>query len=191
MRPALIVLAEDPAGGVPGLTDDARVADTLLARTLTLARAVGGVGRVLLFSPPEAEATLTSRSLGFRLWPAEGDTPGARYANAFRQSGELGYEGAVVIGLGVPTIPPQRLTEAAALLEEHQGVLIPDGAGGVAVLGLQGAEPTLFPPTGGVPDHDTLCTRARQQRVRLHELPAHPALTPLDLDDHLGVAAAG
>jgi glycosyltransferase A (GT-A) superfamily protein (DUF2064 family) len=191
MRPALIVLAEDPAGGVPGLTDDARVADTLLARTLTLARAVGGVGRVLLFSPPEAEATLTSRSLGFRLWPAEGDTPGARYANAFRQSGELGYEGAVVIGLGVPTIPPQRLTEAAALLEEHQGVLIPDGAGGVAVLGLQGAEPTLFPASGGVPDHDTLCTRARQQRVRLHELPPHPALTPLDLDDHLGVAAAG
>jgi glycosyltransferase A (GT-A) superfamily protein (DUF2064 family) len=191
MRPALIVLAEDPAGGVPGLTDDARVADTLLARTLTLARAVGGVGRVLLFSPPEAEATLTSRSLGFRLWPAEGDTPGARYANAFRQSGELGYEGAVVIGLGVPTIPPQRLTEAAALLEEHQGVVIPDGAGGVAVLGLQGAEPTLFPPSGGVPDHDTLCTRARQQRVRLHELPAHPALTPLGLDDHLGVAAAG
>ena len=191
MRPALIVLAEDPAGGVPGLTDDARVADTLLARTLEVARAVGGVGRVLLFSPPEAEATLTSRSLGFRLWPAEGDTPGARYANAFRQSGELGYEGAVVIGLGVPTIPPQRLTEAAALLEEHQGVLIPDGAGGVAVLGLQGAEPTLFPPTGGVPDHDTLCTRARQQRVRLHELPPHRALTPLDLDDHLGVAAAG
>jgi glycosyltransferase A (GT-A) superfamily protein (DUF2064 family) len=134
---------------------------------------------------------LTSRSLGFRLWPAEGDTPGARYANAFRQSGELGYEGAVVIGLGVPTIPPQRLTEAAALLEEHQGVLIPDGTGGVAVLGLQGAEPTLFPPSGGVPDHDTLCTRARQQRVRLHELPPHPALTPLDLDDHLGVAAAG
>jgi glycosyltransferase A (GT-A) superfamily protein (DUF2064 family) len=191
MRPALIVLAEDPAGGVPGLTDDARVADTLLARTLTLARAVGGVGRVLLFSPPEAEATLTSRSLGFRLWPAEGDTPGARYANAFRQSGELGYEGAVVIGLGVPTIPPQRLTEAAALLEEHQGVVIPDGAGGVAVLGLQGAEPTLFPPSEGVPDHDTLCTRARQQRVRLHELPAHPALTPMGLDDVLGVAAAG
>ena len=191
MRPALIVLAEDPAGGVPGLTDDARVADTLLARTLTLARAVGGVGRVLLFSPPEAEATLTSRSLGFRLWPAAGDTPGARYANAFRQSGELGYEGAVVIGLGIPTIPPQRLTEAAALLEEHQGVIIPDGAGGVAVLGLQGAEPTLFPASGGVPDHDTLCTRARQQRVRLHELPAHPALTPLGLDDHLGVAAAG
>ena len=190
MRPALIVLADDPASGVPGLTDDAQVADTLLARTLELSRAVGGVGRVLLFSPPEAETTLTSRSLGFRLWPAEGDTPGRRYANAFRQAGELGYEGAVVIGLGVPTIPPARLTEAAALLEEHQGVLIPDGSGGVAVLGLQGAEPTLF-SAGAVPDHDTLCTRARQQRVRLHELPPHPALTPLGLDDVLGVAAAG
>ena len=191
MRPALIVLAEDPAGGVPGLTDDARVTDTLLARTLEVARAVGGVGRVLLFSPPEAEAQLTSRSLGFRLWPAEGETPGRRYANAFKQAGELGYEGGVVVGLGVPTIPPARLTEAAALLEEHQGVLIPDGRGGVAVLGLQGAEPTLFNGGEEVPSYDTLCTRARQQRVRLHELPPHPALTPMGLDDFLGVAAAG
>jgi glycosyltransferase A (GT-A) superfamily protein (DUF2064 family) len=191
MRPALIVLAEDPAGGVPGLTDDARVTDTLLARTLEVARAVGGVGRVLLFSPPEAEAQLTSRSLGFRLWPAEGETPGRRYANAFKQAGELGYEGGVVLGLGVPTIPPARLTEAAALLEEHQGVLIPDGSGGVAVLGLQGAEPTLFNGGEEVPSYDTLCTRARQQRVRLHELPPHPALTPMGLDDFLGVAAAG
>jgi glycosyltransferase A (GT-A) superfamily protein (DUF2064 family) len=189
MRPALIVLAEDPAGGVPGLTDDARVTDTLLARTLEVARAVGGVGRVLLFSPPEAEAQLTSRSLGFRLWPAEGETPGRRYANAFKQAGELGYEGGVV--LGVPTIPPARLTEAAALLEEHQGVLIPDGRGGVAVLGLQGAERTLFNGGEEVPSYDTLCTRARQQRVRLHELPPHPALTPMGLDDFLGVAAAG
>jgi glycosyltransferase A (GT-A) superfamily protein (DUF2064 family) len=189
MRPALIVLADDPASGVPGLTDDAQVADTLLARTLELSRAVGGVGRVLLFSPPEAEATLTSRSLGFRLWPAEGDTPGRRYANAFRQAGELVYEGAVVIGLGVPTIPPSRLTEAAALLEEHQGVLIPDGSGGVAVLGLQGAEPTLFNGSDAVPTYDVLCTRARQQRVRLHELPPHQAT--IHLDDHLGVAAAG
>ena len=191
MRPALIVLAEDLTGGVRGLTDDARVADTLLARTLDVARAVGGVGRVLLFSPPEAEATLTSRSLGFRLWPAEGDTPGRRYANAFRQAGELGYEGGVVIGLGVPTIPPARLTEAAALLEEHQGVLVPDGNGGAAVLGLQGAEPTLFNGGEDVPTYDVLCTRARQQRVRLHELAPHPALTPVDLDDFLGVAAAG
>jgi glycosyltransferase A (GT-A) superfamily protein (DUF2064 family) len=191
MRPALIVLAEDLAGGVTGLTDDARVADTLLARTLELARAVGGVGRVLLFSPPEAETTLTSRSLGFRLWPAEGDTPGRRYANAFRQAGDLGYEGGVVLGLGVPTMPPARLTEAAALLEEHQGVLIPDGRGGVAVLGLQGAEPTLFNGSDDVPTYDVLCTRARQQRVRLHELPPHPALTPVELDDALGVAAAG
>jgi glycosyltransferase A (GT-A) superfamily protein (DUF2064 family) len=191
MRPALIVLAEDLTGGVRGLTGDARVADTLLARTLDLARAVGGVGRVLLFSPPEAEATLTSRSLGFRLWPAEGDTPGRRYANAFRQAGELGYEGGVVLGLGVPTIPPARLTEAAAMLEEHQGVLIPDGSGGVAVLGLQGAEPTLFNGGDEVPTYDVLCTRARQQRIRLHELAPHPALAPVDLDDFLGVAAAG
>jgi hypothetical protein len=61
----------------------------------------------------------------------------------------------------------------------------------VAVLGLQGAEPTLFPGGDGVPTCDELWTRARQQRVRLHELPPHPALSTMELDDFLGVAAAG
>ncbi len=158
MRPALIVLAEDPGAGVPGVTGDPQVADVLLARTLELARAVGGVGRVLLFSPPEAEATLTSRSLGFRLWPADGASQGARYANAFRQAGELGYEGGLVIGLDVPTIEPSRLTEAAAMLEDHQGVLVPGEDGRVAALGLQGAEKTLFPATPEVATVDELRT---------------------------------
>ena len=80
-------MAGDPRRGIPGLTDDPAVADVLLRLTLDLARRVGGVGRVLLFSPAEAESQLTSRSLGFRLWPADGDTPGRRYANAFRQAG--------------------------------------------------------------------------------------------------------
>ncbi|MBA2625000.1 MAG: DUF2064 domain-containing protein [Acidimicrobiia bacterium] len=191
MRPALIVLAEDPASGVPRLTDDPDAADTLLARTLELARAVGGVGRVLLFSPPEAETSLTSRSLGFRLWPADGATHGARYASAFRQAGELGYEGALVIGLDMPTIAPDRLTEAATLLEDHQGVLVPGEDGRVAALGLQGAEPTLFPPGPDLPDVEGLRTRARQQLVRLHELEPHPTLTAPTLADYLSMAAAG
>ncbi len=191
MRPALIVLAEDPGAGVPGVTGDPQVADVLLARTLELARAVGGVGRVLLFSPPEAEATLTSRSLGFRLWPADGASQGARYANAFRQAGELGYEGGLVIGLDVPTIEPSRLTEAAAMLEDHQGVLIPGEDGRVAALGLQSAEKTLFPATPEVATVDELRTRARQQLVRLHELDPHPTLTAQTLDDYLSMAAAG
>ena len=181
MRPALILLVDDLDAGVDGVTDDPALAETLLRRTMALARSVVGVGRVLLFWPPEAEASLTARALGFRLWPAEGDSPGSRYANAFRQAGELGYEGALVMGLGTPDLPPERLTEAAALLEHHQGVVIPDGAGRLAVLGLQGPEPALFPPGPELPDEAAIRTRARQQLVRLHELPPQPGSLRDDL----------
>ena len=183
------MLVERLDEGVEGLTDDAGVAEALLRRTLDLARAVVGVGRVLLFHPLEAEAVLTPRALGFRLWPAEGDSPGRRYANAFRQAGDLGYEGALVIGLRTPTLPSERLSEAASLLERHQGVLVPDGAGGIAVLGLQGPEPALFPSDTGVPDAATIATRARQQLVRLHDLDAHPAVTADRLGDILAPSA--
>jgi glycosyltransferase A (GT-A) superfamily protein (DUF2064 family) len=165
-----MVLAGDLDRGVPGVTDDPGVADALLGAALELARSVGGVGRVLLFHPPEAESALTSRALGFRLWPADGATAGERFAHAFRQAGELGYEGAIVLGLEAACAPAARIAEAAALLEQHQGVLAPDGRGGIALLGLQRAEPTLFPMGVDVPDVETIRTRARQQLVRLHEL---------------------
>lgn len=182
MRPALIVLAEE--GGLPGVTTDPETADALLAATLELARQVGGVGRVLLFHPVEAESRLARRALGFRLWPQDGATPAERYSNAFRQSGELGYEGAVVVRIDVPDLPPDRVSAAAAMLEEHQGVVAPDVGGGIALLGLQRPEPTLFPP-GEVPTFDELRTRAKQQLVRLVELDPHPALTADTVDGFL------
>lgn len=172
MPPALLLLAGDPGSGVPGLTTDPVEADELLSAALELARAAGGVGRVLLFHPHEAEPALTARALGFRLWPADGETEGARWANAFRQAGELGYEGAVVIGLGAAGLAPQRLTEVVELLAGSAGVVIPDDRGGVAVLGLQRHEPTLLPPAAEVPDLETLRTRARQLRIALVELEA-------------------
>ena len=186
---ALIVLADDPADGVPGLTDDPAAADRLLGATLTLARQVPGVGRVLLFRPPEAESRLAAKALGFRLWPQEGETAGERYANAFRQAADLGYEGAVVIGLGVPTLPAGRLVEAAALLEEWHGAIAADGRGGVAVLALQEPQPTLL-AGHGLPTSEDIRTRAAQQRVRIAELPDHAALAADTLDDYLASAAS-
>jgi glycosyltransferase A (GT-A) superfamily protein (DUF2064 family) len=188
VRPALLLVAGDLQAGVPGLTEDPAAADALLGAALDVARATGGVGRVLLFSPPEAEASLTARALGFRLWPADGDTDGVRWANAFRQAGELGYEGAVVVGLGAAGISAARLTEVVDLLVTHAGVVIPDDRGAIAVLGLQRPEPTLLPPGPEVPDVDTLRTRARQLRIAVHELPPHPAISA---DDLPGFLAAG
>src|SRR3954452_3230251 len=112
--PALIVLVDDP--------DDT---DPSLSATLDLARRVGGVGRVLLFHPPEAESRLISRSLGYRLWPQEGATPGQRYANAFRQAADLGYEGSAVITLSAADdLTPERIGEAVSQLQEHHGAIV-------------------------------------------------------------------
>ena len=146
MPPALIVLVDAP--------DDT---DPSLSATLDLARRVGGVGRVLLFHPPEAESRLISRSLGYRLWPQTGNSPGERYANAFRQAAELGYEGSAVITLAAADdVTADRIGEAVGKLQEPQ--------------------PTLF-AGDELPGYDELVTRAAQQRVRLVELPAEEPVT--------------
>lgn len=163
MPPALVVLATD--------ADDAR-----LKSALDVGRRVGGVGRVLLFHPAEAESRLTARALGYRLWPQDGETPAARYANAFRQSAELGYEGAVVVRPEAE-VSPEQLTEAAAALAEHHGAVIPGEAGEVAVLALQEPAPTLFVGES-VPSYDELLTRASQQRIRLVELTSSASSAP-------------
>jgi len=177
--PALIVLADAPSAGVPGVTDDAAVAEQLLQKTLDLARRVGGVGRVLLFHPPEEETGLGGKAFGFRLWPQEGATRGERYGNSFSQAADLGYDGAITIRLNVPDYPPALLTDAARMLEGNQGVIASDGRGGIAMLGLQRPEPNLFPR--GEPDpptYEELRTRAKQQLVRLVDLEPHEALGP-------------
>jgi glycosyltransferase A (GT-A) superfamily protein (DUF2064 family) len=175
-----MILAEDPAGGIDGLTDEEAVAEALLVRALDQARQVPGVGRLLLFHPAEAESRLAARALGFRMWPQDGASAGDRYRNAFRQAVELGYEGAIVVSLTVPTFPIERVSEGVALLEEHHGAISGDGQGGIAMLALQEPQPTLFSAPAR-PTFDEFCTRAVQQRVQLVKLPDHPAITPEDL----------
>ena len=102
------------------------------------------MGRVLLVHPPDAESSLTARALGFRLWPQLGAIARRALRTAFQQAIDLGYEGSVVIGLNVPDLGATRITEAVGMLEEHQGVVIGDGDGGIALLALQEPQPTLF-----------------------------------------------
>jgi glycosyltransferase A (GT-A) superfamily protein (DUF2064 family) len=188
VRPALILLVDDTSVGVPGLTDDAETAQRLLTVALGHARQVPGVGRVLLFRPPEAESRLARQALGFRLWPQSGDSPGQRYANAFSQAVELGYEGSLVMGLGAATLPVEAISQALAVLHEHHGAVVGDGHGGIALLGLQEPQPTLFSGTA-VPTYAELRTRAAQQRVRLLELPEHETLTDGTLEGFLASTA--
>jgi glycosyltransferase A (GT-A) superfamily protein (DUF2064 family) len=180
-----MVLADDPSLGVSGLTDDPDVALRLLSATLDEVRQVPGVGRILLVHPADAESSLTARALGFRLWPQQGASAGERYASAFRQASDLGHDGCVVVGLNVPDLGHERITEAVALLEEHPGAVIGDGNGGIALLALQEAQPTLF---GGnsPPTFEELSRRAAQQLVRLVPLAEHRALT----SETLGTFAA-
>jgi hypothetical protein len=159
------------------LVDDSTSVEGVLATTLDRARQASRVGRVLLFHPPDAESRLARQALGFRLWPQVGATPGERYANAFRQAHELGYEGAVVTVVDGLALEVSVINEAAALLEENHGAVVSDGQGGIALLALQEPQPTIL--SGPVPPaYDELVTRCRQQRLRLVELPALPSRSP-------------
>jgi glycosyltransferase A (GT-A) superfamily protein (DUF2064 family) len=145
-------------------TDELRVA-------MDTARRAGGVARVLLFHPADIEADHTRHSLGFRLWPQEGASPGERFANAFRQAVELGYDGAVVLrGAAGHRVDPSLITNAAAMLAEHNAVAMPgDDDGSIALLALQQPEPALL-AGDTVPSYDDVVRRAGQLRVRLVEL---------------------
>lgn len=161
MPPALVLLTDAP--------DDA------LGEAMDVARSVGGVGRVLLFRPPEAETELARRSLGFRLWPQDGDTPARRFSRAFEQAADLGYDGAIVIPAGGHVVGASCLARAVALLPEHAGVIAPmpcDDAA-IGLLGLQEPHPTLF-QGDDVPGYAEMINRATQQRVRLGEVAASP-----------------
>lgn len=152
---------------------DSEMADDRLAAFLDLARNVGGAGRVLLFHPAESEGRLATKSLGFRLWPQDGASPAERFANAFRQAADLGYDGAVVLGPGGADLPADTVAEAVSALNRHVGAIsaAPDGA--IALLALLEPQPTLF-AGADVPGYDELVNRASQQRVKLEELPAAP-----------------
>jgi hypothetical protein len=165
--PALILLVDAPVD-----TDELRVA-------MDTARRAGGVARVLLFHPADIESDLTRHSLGFRLWPQEGASPGERFSNAFRQAVDLGYDGAVVLrGTAGHRVDPSLITSAAAMLAEHNGVaLADDDDGSIALLALQQAEPALL-AGDAVPSYDDVVRRAGQLRVRLAELsPASTSAT--------------
>lgn len=166
--PALMLLVDAPVD-----TDELRVA-------MDTARRAGGVARVLLFHPADIESEITRHSLGFRLWPQEGASPGERFANAFRQAVDLGYDGAVVLlGAAGHRVDPSLITNAAAMLAEHNGVVLPaDDDGSMALLALQQPEPALLAPErrgagvdgDAVPSYDDVVRRAAQLRVRLVEL---------------------
>jgi glycosyltransferase A (GT-A) superfamily protein (DUF2064 family) len=164
--PALIVLV------------DAGTNADELAVALDTARRTGGVARVLLFHPADIEADLARRTLGFRLWPQEGATPGERFANAFRQAVELGYDGAVVLhGRAGHRLEPSVITSAAAALGELMGAVVPGEDGAVALLALQQPEPALL-AGDDVPSYDDVVRRAGQLRVRLAELSSSSATQP-------------
>jgi hypothetical protein len=159
--PALIVHAD-------GTSDPAA-----LTPALDLARSVGGVGRVLLFHPPELESDLATRAFGYRLWPLAGDTPGRRFAGAFDQAAALGYEGAVVVPVATAgELTPEVISGAVGAIAEHQGAIAAATDGSIALLALPDPQPTLF-PNDAMATFDELTTRAEQQRIRLRRLPEH------------------
>ena len=169
-----MVLADDPASGVPGLTDDPAVALRLLSATLDTVRQVAGVGRVLLVHPPDA-GVAASRPAPWASGSGPSWAPRPASATRGRSSRRSTWatRAASSSGSTCPTSAPARITEAVGLLEEHQGVVIGDGEGGIGLL----APGTAADVVRGRARAQLrrAVHRASQQLVRLVELPPHHA----------------
>ena len=105
----------------------------MLRQTVALARHVAP-RPVLAYSPPDATPDLPGVD-GCELRPVEGDDGAVCLENALRNA----YEGAPLVALGgdAPDLPPDRLDEVVAALEEHDAVFVPTGEGGFSCLGLR------------------------------------------------------
>jgi hypothetical protein len=111
----------------------------LLIDTLALARAAG-VPVTLSLPPQPYELDLPET---WRVVQQPQRPYDRRLAQVFDTVFRYGAQGVVVIGIGTPHLPPQRLREAFAALDTHDLVIGPGTAGGWYALGLREPAPWL------------------------------------------------
>ena len=149
---ALLVIAKQPAAGqtktrlAPPLTpaEAAALYECFLRDTLTVARAVPGVARLLYYAPDDAAGYFGALAPDFALTPQVGVDLGARLDHALTLLLEGGYERVVVMDSDSPTLPAGYVAQAFAALDRHDVVLGPCDDGGYYLIGLTRPRPRLL-----------------------------------------------
>jgi len=184
MKPAVAVMTKVP-GAVPVKSRLQRVlgsqAATALYRCFLLDRldalaALDGVGAVVAYTPPEAEAAIASLAPpGLRRLPQQGADLGERMATLLDRLLADGHPAAVVIGADTPTLPMAWVAEAADALAEGAADLAlgPADDGGYYLIGLRAPCAALFRDVPWSTSEVTRITleRAREAGLSVHLLP--------------------
>lgn len=106
-------------------------------------------------------------------WPQGPGDLGSRLDRATRRAFSAGMERLILLGADSPTLPPEFLARAVALLDDSDGVLGSCADGGYYLLGLRRHLGTLFTKIewGGATVADDTRERAADAGVTLAELP--------------------
>jgi rSAM/selenodomain-associated transferase 1 len=146
-RPGEVKTRLASAIGEAGAADLYR--DFLLDMLDRLVRVPGGTP-VVAFAPADAEPVFAALAPDTARLPQRGDDLGARLAHLFDDLFRSGYQGAVVLGSDLPTLPAELLVGAvtrvagAAASGRPEVVLGPTEDGGYYLIGLTQPAPMLF-----------------------------------------------
>ena len=171
---AVAILAKAPIPGlaktrlIPHLGADGAAAlqRWLLRRTLATAHAAN-LGPVTLWCAPETDHPdfAACQALGpVRLCRQPDVDLGGRMHAAVAESSAAG---ALVIGTDCPTLTPEVLREAAAVLREHDAVVIPAEDGGYVLIGLRQPVHAVFQHVEWSTDRVMAQTRQQLQAAGL------------------------
>lgn len=150
----IVIMAKAPRAGqvktrlTPPLTPEQACAlyRAMLADTVTLSRVSGADVAAMV---PPADVGDVAVVVGAHVYVVEqiGRGLAAALAFVFETFAERGYGRIVAIDSDSPTLPPQHLHAAFALLDGHDVVLGPTPDGGYYLVGARQPQPGLFAPS--------------------------------------------
>jgi uncharacterized protein len=149
---ALLVIAKRPAPGqtktrlTPPFSPEqaAQLYECFLRDTLDLALAVPGVSRLIHFAPMDADDYFHRIAPDCGLVPQIGASLGDRLDNVLTYCLNGGFHRAVIMDSDSPTLPPDYVTQAFAMLDDADVVLGPCDDGGYYLIGLTRPQPRLL-----------------------------------------------
>ncbi|MFO0563509.1 MAG: TIGR04282 family arsenosugar biosynthesis glycosyltransferase [Polyangiales bacterium] len=150
---AVVLFAKEPSPErsktrlAPSLSAEQRrsLAEAMLDDKIAQVSAIDAIKPVLAWDPLDAEARMRARcSDRWALVSQGGGTLGERLSRVCDALFHTGFSAVILIGSDSPTMPPERITRALALLEARPVVIGPADDGGYYLLGLATRAPSLF-----------------------------------------------
>lgn len=151
---ALVIMAKAPQPGAvktrlcPPLShpEAADLYRCFLLDTLAKARTLNDVSLILAYTPASSKNFFASLAADAILMPQQGDGLGNRMAACFAEGFDRGYRRVLLTGSDLPTLPPDYLQQAIALIAKPQVdvVLGPSEDGGYYLIGLRQLHRALF-----------------------------------------------